>query len=969
MDTKALHDLIEISLLNPSLLQRRVHEGAESILQGEYNVVNATNPYAYLVEVNCATAAAVATNHGDLITLIYPQHANDQETLYRFMSDRAYVGRFATPSSAPFRMAIRKEEILARAVQVGTSKVKKLVIPRNTRVKVAGVDFGFQYPIEIRILPHGGLQIVYNVDKLSPLETLTSNVVDWKLVDSPAGEFVIIDVVLQQFTLDHRTEVLNSATGFVKRYDFVDNYYHCRVFHSYDAVNWVEMQTTHSQQVYNPTKVTAALRVVNNQLRVEIPQIYFSTGLVRSNLRVDIYTTKGPLSMALEGLPLHEFVTSWYDYDNDDNGIYTAPLSLIAEFTVFSEGGTSGGTAEIDFETFRDRVVSNGQTTGDEISPAQLEVALGKKGYGVVKNIDQITDRIYLATRSLPNPQKNQIVSGANCCINLLNSKIEDLVLHDTVVDNTGRVTLLPSTLYKFSDGVVQLCSNQERRSLLGYVNSNPDLLANTVNQNDYIYSPFHYVLDMTQEFFACRGYYLEASKIDGRRFIAENETAEVEIASGAYDLRRTEYGWDLFVVTRSGKSYQDLKDNQVFCQMAIQPVGESSLAYLNGELVAMQEKERVWRFQIETNYDVDHLHSLSLTNFRMFGNSPSTVAVKLGVDFEIFHIVSPDAVPATFEKSSTDALIGDEILPPGVVAVVHERLTVHLGSELKNLWSNARTVVTEEDYVRYQENVPAYWEENEYERDAATGAINWTVKADGTLEAKLLHAKGDPVVLDDGTPVWKYQVGEVKLVDGKPVLKDPRGLARHVELFFLEGSLYFATDGADLEYRNSLAGNVVEFLEKDIAKFSRSALERTELFYYPPRTLGQTKAIVRDGVVDWIPSSLSFNLRFYLGATQYNNMALRDPQAATAKRVIANALTRSEFSLSQVNDEIREALGSDRVPIDIEPLGAKKDLTTFTLYDDSSRCGVRHRLKVLADNTLQLEDDITIEWVRHREN
>ena len=345
MNNTELKSTIELALLNPSLMQKKIYDGLDTILDGTVNIVNATNPFSYLLEVNCATAAAQASNHQSLIQLLYPLHAVDMDTLYRFMSDKDYDGRFAGPSVAPFVIAIRKEEVINRAVQVGDTKVKKIVIPRNTVISAGGLEFGFQYPLEIRIMAHGGLQLVWNVEKESPLLTLTSNVVNWSLVDSPSGEFIVIKFELQQFTLDHREEVLNSSVGFVKTYNFVDQFWHCRVYNSTNGTDWTEIKTTHTLQVYDPLELTACLRVTDGALRVEIPQIYFSTGLATGNLRVDIYSTKGPLEQALDGLLVNSYVATWHDYDNDDAGIYSAPLALLAEWSCFSEGAATGGTA------------------------------------------------------------------------------------------------------------------------------------------------------------------------------------------------------------------------------------------------------------------------------------------------------------------------------------------------------------------------------------------------------------------------------------------------------------------------------------------------------------------------------------------------------------------------------------------------------------------------------------------------
>lgn len=969
MNNTELQKAIELALLNPSLMQKQVYNSLDTALGGAIDIVNPTNPFSYLLEVITGTAAAQCSFHQSLIQLMYPKHAVTEETLFRFMSDKNYEGRFATPSKAPFKIFIHKDEIINRAVQVPNSKVRKVVIPRNTNISVDGCDFGFNYPLEIRLMSHGGLQLVWDVSKVSPLETLTSNVVDWRLVDSVNGEFVEISFDLPQFTLDHRVEVMNTSLSFVKTYAFTDDFYYCRVFQSADGTNWTEISTTHTDQTYDPLTPTACLRVVDNTLRVEVPQIYFSTGLMQSNLRVDIYSTKGALNKALDGFTPNSFVATWNDYDNDDNGIYSAPLSLFTQWVCYSEGAATGGTAAIDFETQRARVLSNGLTTNTEVSPAQLAVSLEKLGYGLVTNIDQISDLVFLATRSLPNPEKNQIVSSVNCSIETFIGKMTELVKINTVVDNGQRITILPTTLYKYVDGQVQICGNDEAETLRTLANTNPETLANLVNQNDYVYSPFHYVYDTTQRFFECRGYYLGTPTITNRRFVSENETAEIEVATDSYHIEKTSTGWDLYVKTRSGASYQNIKDEDVFCQLAVKPVGESDYAYLNGVLYGYEDKERVWLFKLDTNFDFDYQHNITLTNLRMYGNDPAKISVELSSVFEIIH-AARNGYPATIVTSSIDSYLGVAILPEKTYGVVQERLTLGMGDVLSRLWSNARTVVTEEDYLRYTYDVVATWDSDQYERDPGTGAIKWTVAPDGmSLEATVLHKKGETIYLEDGvTPLLAHQIGEVKLdpETGEPLVVSKRALGRHVDLFFLEASALFATNVADVDYRESLAAALVLYLERDIESYNQKLLAPAKLYFWPERTLGQTKAIIRDGKVSYIPATLSFDINVYLNSVQYSNTALRSSIDTSIRKVIAAALKKDSFAISEVIETIRGTLGNDAVPIDITPLGPKKDLTTFTLYDQSSRCGIKHKLVVDPDETLRLEDDINISWIRH---
>lgn len=962
MTNEEYKDKVKLALLNPSSMIDVSIDALNEILEGRYDIVNATNPFMFLLEASVANCSAAVQEHQSLLRYVYKEMADDREGLYRFMSDDDYVGRFATPGGAPYVIALRKDEILARAIPVPNTNIRKLTLPRNTKITVGDVPFGFQYPIEIRVMSHGGLQIVYNVDKPSPLYSLTSNIVDWSISPSPDGDFVLIRPYVYQFDLKTHEEALNGSVVFSKTFDFTDRFYHCRVYISRNSKTWTEINTTHSDQTYDPTKLTATLKVLDGKVRVEIPLIYYSTGMASGNLRVDVYSTKGEIEMELGGYTVNSFRASWYDHDNDDNGVYSAPLSLLTNFAVFSEGTAIGGTNGIDFTTLKERVTSTTPDDGIGVSPSQLEVKLAERGYGTVLNIDDMDTRIFLATRALPNPQKNEIVSGANCTIDLFATRIEELVEISTVADNGPRVTIKPDTLFKYSDGKVILVKPGEIQQLKRVP---LESLANLINTNDFLYTPFHYVLDTTQDSFGCRGYYFDNPQVTSRNFLSENDTAEMEVSTNTVTISKEAYGFRLMVVTRSGESYRKLPDAKVRCQLAFKPLGESQRAYMDGTLVGKVEDERVWEFKITTNYDVDYLDGLVLTSFSMFKGEAGKFQTNLAGVFDIFHISVENRLP-TYELTELDNLVNDDMLPLDYMAVTRDEIGVEFGKVLKNLWSNARAVVTEEDYAKYTENVPAFWPRNEYETDASGAWIFYPDGPNGELEPRLKHAKGDPILLPDGTPQWAHQIGEVKYDDkNKPIIARPRAVARHVDLFFLEGALMFVTDKRDLDYRYSLAKSLINFLDLDIAEVSKGLLPNTNLFFYPKRTLGRTKAIVRDGVVEEIEASTSWRVTFHLPATQYGSEPFRETLKAIARNAIAEALMKSSTSTSEIVSEIRKRLGDDAVPVDIAPLGVKKDLTAFTMYDESFRCGVRHVLMVLPDETLRLEDDIVFDWGR----
>jgi hypothetical protein len=264
-----------------------------------------------------------------------------------------------------------------------------------------------------------------------------------------------------------------------------------------------------------------------------------------------------------------------------------------------------------------------------------------------------------------------------------------------------------------------------------------------------------------------------------------------------------------------------------------------------------------------------------------MYDNQPGNYPISLLGDIEVIYAVSGYAI-ADLANSSIDKVLVKYQLPSDVVGIIQERFKLHLGDALSSLWSNSRSVVSELDYVRYTENIPAVYPSNVYEIDPATGR-NKLFMIDGKLTMKLLHAKGE-VQLVEGEVVYEHTVGEIVKVNGEGVIKDQREILRQVDIFMIDGAFRFATSPIDIAYVKNLASTVVSYLEDDIAPISKQLLERTELFFYPTAQLGNISVIVGNGIYQSIPATLSFTVKFYLNEVNYNDLSLRTSLSNTAE-------------------------------------------------------------------------------------
>lgn len=970
-----LSDLIErISDVrsNPANIQRTVLNTLEKTLDGEYTVVDPTNPFLFLLESSCATAAAGIQRSEALLRKQYPSLAVTPEELYHHMTDEDYANRFAVPSRVTMTLMLSLDEIIERAIDA-SGGVKKIVIPKDTEVAVEDVVFTLYYPIEIRVMPHGGVQVVYNTDIDNPLHTLESNLLDWEIVRLPIEtgdlanlKFLSLSVPMEQFKISDHYDQLNPSSGFSKVYPYTDQFYYARVYMSTGEQNeWEEIRTTHSDQVFDPTVPTAALTVLDGRLKVDIPQIYFTNNSVGRGVRVDVYSTQGELDRSLSRYDPTNFKAKWRDLSRHE-GPYVAPIRSFSTMTMFSSDRVRGGRHELSFDDLRQRVIDNALgPISIPITEAQLKARLDNLGYDIIKDVDNITNRIYLASRTLPQPSIQDVSSPASCMVGMLQTTIEELSGLENVYDNEIRATIRANTLLEIDNGILKVVNDSERTQILS---SNPDSRVTLASEKRYAYTPFDYVLDMTQDAFDVRPYDFSQPSIRSKTFIEENETLKLEVTTMRYGITKHDGGYRISVITRSGDVFRALNDDQVSAQMSFVPEGEIDRAYLNGRLEGRtDDDEYVFVFDLDSRFDVDHDDNLQLTSFKMYDLESRSLGTPLNNRFDLFYIVKDYNVNGG-ELSDLDNIKGSLLLSGDTKVVIQESLNVSMGVALPGLWSRARTVAGSVEYLRYDADVPATYESTVYERDPVTNTIRMTYDTETEeIDYVIEHQAGDPVLDGDDLPVMKHHRGDIKLDHlGDPIIASDRKLLRQMDLLLFEGSLYFVTDDRTRRVANEARSTMVDWITTDVRQISKNLLENTKLWFYPQTTFGDVDVLVEENKSTNIDANQSFQVKIYLSRLGYDNGDLRADLTELSSRVIMQALKRMRISMGEIAHEIRSQSGSEVFDVVVTGLGGDLEYEMITINDPSARLGVRKRLIVLPDNAITVNDDISVEFVRH---
>jgi len=954
-------DKLEAVRFNPGLMVNVALNELESQLtgKGSFDVPDAANPFVYALETATVTSSLAMSESHALLRKQYPAMALTMDELYLHLSDDDFIGRFSSPARTTFELYINKQEVIAKAVPYGDAGSRKLIIPRLTEFEVAGFKFTMQYPVELRVMQHGGMQIVYDATDVSPIQALETNLVTFKEITSRDTTLLMLELQALQVEVTTYQETLNATSVFDQDYSFSDQFYFARVFIR-DGNRWTPIKTTHSDQVYDPNNLTAVLKVSGSNLRVTIPVIYNSTGAVDGEIRIDVYTTRGVVDIDLGSYGLVNVVFN----DIDDDTQYTSPLNTFNQLQALNPNRVTGGSDPVDFETFRNSIIDN--STGANkvpITDVQLTTALSNKGYNLVSNIDNITNRQFLASRRLSNPVDANVISGAGCLMSQLQLSMEQISASKHVKDNGTRLTILPSQLYQYVNGKVLMMNDAALDRLLS---ASAETIARSTVENRYLYSPFHYVLDSGNDNFDVRPYYLDQPKITRKLFIGENDSTQLQASVDSYEIERIDDGFRITVKLKSSDRFKAIEDELVSVQLGYKPVGENNYASINGNLIGIDEDERVYQFDIHTRFDIDSQGNLFTTNLSMYDESQVEFSLKLTHDLDISVIVN-DSITPGYQAGDLDLLVQSHLLMNRFMVIGRESLTVVFGYDLTDLWHRNRTLLSEASYQKWEENVPYLFEETLYKRDE-NGQIIISINPDKSLKYEVEHNRGDQVYDANGAPVYRYLKGDVKLDEkGNPVLVSPRKILREFTMFMVDGLYYFTTEAQSVAYRDSIALEIISWINSDISAINDQLLERCELYVYPTTTFGDTTATVRDGLSSSITIDQSLNITYYMPEKSYNSPALRAPMIKSTKEIINAMLGNTTISTSDIIERLKANGGDDVTGIEINGLGGVNNFPIITIEDPAVKLSLRKKLTVLANNDLMVEDDININFLKHK--
>lgn len=965
---------------NPAAIQDIALDKLQQAMGVGFQIVDANSPFIYGLEVSAVNAAMIMAQHQDLISEYYPVHARSMADLGRWMSDEDRVGIGATPASTVLAYAISAAEVRNRAVTFTESddglgnSYKKLVIPKDTVINILDVPFCVDYAFEIRIMQHGGFQIVYDANVTNTLTNLTTNYLEWESRYINNDEILIIQVPVRQYDIAQYTASVTASSGFNENYSFSDSFYAVRAFfRPNNATSWNEVTVSFSKQTFDPATLTLSASLDTGSIDLSMPEIYVSNGLGVGKLQIFIYYTKGVYNKDYGSLKGDNFLATYrdFDYTGEALSIYSEPIRLIHNQGWAATTLINGGTAARSFASLKQGVIYDSRKTEIPITPAQISQKVRDRGFDVLKTIDVPTARLYCATSDMPVQDNKGFGSSVGTFTGSMLTTMKSLAAMPTVKNNGDRVTITPETLYMVLDGVFSIVPEATRQALFGM--SAEDLCDAIANQQ-YLFSPFYYVIDTSDDQLNVRIYDMNEPEITDRVFYYENNSVSLAVNIGSYGIDKTATGYRVMVTTKSSDEYKALEDDAVAMQMLFTPQGEFNYAYMTGVLVGRDEnRERIYQFDITSNLDIDDSDNLIFDSFGMYGNAPAATKALLKQDFRFITCIDKSLRPNAV-TSETDQRINNDYLPVPMVAIIEEGFRIQFGTSLNGttvdktnlsgLWRKSRSVASVVEYKKHPQDVYVTYPADVFKRD---GDGRLVLGDDG--KAILEHAKGDVEYDSDGTtPLIKYAKGTVMLDNnGQPIPLDDRDILRQFDIVTLDGIYYFATASLDKDYMAAVKQQLINWVVSDIAYLQSLLLERTWINYQPKRTLGELEVTVNADLVDRMDAALSFTVSYYLTKVGYANDNLKASLRTSTPTVLNACLKSQRVAVSDIIGALREIVTDDVVDIKVEGFGDAQNIDVATVDDETLRFALKKKLIIAANKDLTVQEDVTVNFLRHR--
>lgn len=808
---------------DPVKSQRAILNNIEGNASYDLSFIDPTNPFVMQLEAITVLSTSALEEMVNNNNRIYPSLSRTAEDLYHHMTDGEEKNMFASPAVSKIRMLVNYKDILNNGAEyVNGGKI--VTIPKNSEILVNDLVLTLEYDIDI-VVKNNTSYVEQKIEEGDIIATGIGNLNSAISVDAENVSWVIFDIFIKQMKLTHTKDSVIRGNKFVKRVPIEDYYYYSEVYRvingKLDRLNLV-----HSDIALDHDKPSVRINVLDGYIEYSIPSIYILNGDITGDIHIFTFSTKGKILSKLNKIPVENFII------NISPNTYTDAAAAITNVNIraYSKDIIDGGVDMRRLKDIRTKVIHN--TTGENTLPItekQLSEAVKLYGFTLSKELDTITNRLYIASKNISHENTNEYIqANIDVFSNRLSITLAEAIENNNIITRDNSLYIPSGTLFKESNGVVKLVSNSELTELDAM---DVRRKIEKINNEELFFTPFHYAIDINSTALDARAYDLDRPMIDNMVILSKNPDKVLSMNVGQYSIEKTATGYKIRMQVLGNDEMETLLHTNIRGQLVLPIYGTDKKIYVTGTC----DVNKIIEFNLYNDFTVDNENRLRISGYNELGE------IETGL-VEISN--KPELYLYTINNYSTDAYTIDRhILPsePDPVVICSETFDLVLGNILKNLHTNVISEYTSRKFKTETETVYLTYEKDVYELDPETGCPI-TVLKDGNgncvdVEMNILHHKGE-LVLDNGSPVVLRNIGDIKLDENNnPIIDQEYGIIRFIDILMFEYEFKAFNVDKYNEYIEDTVLMVRNWLLNDLAILNNIVLENTVIKYRPTKS------------------------------------------------------------------------------------------------------------------------------------
>jgi len=940
-------ELTNLSLLkyHPNGILNTSLNRLKDMLDGRVEIVDPANPFIYLLETSCLNTAFAIQEYTLLTRKLYPRLATSEKDLYLHMSDVDYLGRFSEPAKVNVLFNILFNDFKDKAKYNPIQKEYVLKLPRHLKLSVDDYVFTLMSAIDIRLTESGVIDVKYENQDFNSVFPVTTNYLNFNMFKVNQEEtYLHFNIDLPEIDIETVEIPIEKSKLFKKelKYNPKRDFYFFRGFYQKDGI-WKEMIVTHTDEIYDINEPTCIIKVYpeSKSLEYYIPPVYVNSDMVGNKIKFLIYTTKGTINVNFKDYKISDFKVEYGNVFPDiELDEFTQPLHLITK-VIYITDEVNGGKNSLTFEELKRSVISN--SIGDRklpITNKQLEFEAYQNNFKLIKDVDNVSNRIYLLEIVIPNPTTRYPVTKFNLEILEYMTSINDMVTNkNNIVRINDRVTLIPEgTIFIIENSKLRLLDNTEYEQLISLSGLN---LTTTVNTNKYVSVYYHYVLDTSDNKTELRAYDISRPLVERVNFKQFNATTRVGINTMSANIYKSTNGYTLDIISNLKKYVATITEVNIKPYLVY--TENNSRFFLEGRLVSMLNESPLYRFDIDSGYYIDTNDKLEVRNFKDINGNTMYITIDMNTKLDLIYI--SNVIPSNFISEGMDWYIHNSYLAVGNCVVTSEELNIKIGDRLDRLFRRVHTSTGVMNYETWNSNVPMRYKTNVY-------------NSDNTIR----HMINEIVYDQNGDVVYEFMAGDIKLDEnGKPIEISRGELVRYINLLLIDYRCILSTKTTTKEYAKYLKEYITDKIVVDVNNINNLLLDNTESFVVVPKSVNTVKVKVGDRVMhinsmQVITVNVYVTERVYLDIDSKNNI-----QYSIVKLIDEYLYSNVKLNRTELLNSLYVKLKEVVISISIEKF-TEVDGDLIEILDNNSRLSLDKELVAEMDG-YNLQEKIVVNF------